>query len=43
MACHWAARWGTRELLQKIWELVKNKLTTEEISIKYYLTQTMLE
>ena len=30
-AWHFAAHWGELDLMQKIWELAEEKLTTEEI------------
>jgi endo-1,4-beta-D-glucanase Y len=34
-----AAKQGSLEILQKIWEWANEELTTEELT-KYYLTQT---
>jgi ankyrin repeat protein len=36
---HWAARWGKLDLLQKIWDLAKDILTTEEIKYNLLLSK----
>ena len=42
-AWHLAAAFNNVDVMQKIWELAKEKLTTEEIKKKYYYLQTMRE
>jgi len=38
-----AALWGYLEALQKVWEWIKENLTTDEVNNKFYQPQKMIE